>query len=322
VEYGGRGSTLIEQAIYNEETARAQVPSPANFQGINNAGPAIIHHGTRWQKERYLPLILSADEIWCQGFSEPEAGSDLASLKTRGVKAEGGWRLNGQKIWTSTAHHAQMCIVLARTDADAPKHRGITYFLMHVDQPGVQLRRIKQADGGNEFNEMFLDDAWVSDEDLLGSANGGWSVAITTLMHERIGVGVTSSVRLRQQLDTLISSCRRTGADRSLYVRERLAQLHAEVEATRLNVMRGLSAQLRSGSAGPEGSLTKWQFSEVGRDIAALGAEVMGTEALELESVWGHAVIRSLAFSIEGGTTEIQKNIIAERVLGLPRGPR
>jgi alkylation response protein AidB-like acyl-CoA dehydrogenase len=321
-EYGGRGASLLEQAIFIEEMAIAGAPQPANFQGLHNAGPAIIHHGTAWQQSRYLPRILSGDDIWCQGFSEPEAGSDLAGLKTRAVKQQGGWRVTGQKIWTSGGHKADMCILLARTNPDAPKHRGITYFLMSMREDGIDLRRIRQSDGLSDFNEMFMDDVWIPDENVVGSVDEGWRVALTTLMHERAGVGTAFCVEMRRHLNDLISDCRRAGATESALTRDRLAQLHIEVESMRLNVKRSLSNQMRRGQAGPESSLAKLQFSEIGAALADLAADALGTESLSLGSRWGHLFIRSRAMSIEGGTTEIQKNIIAERVLGLPRGPR
>ena len=247
-EFGGRGATLIEQAIYNQVTAKAAVPPPANFQGINNAGPAIILHGTNHQRERYLPPILSADEIWCQGFSEPEAGSDIAALKCRAVKVDGGWRLSGQKIWTSDGHRAQMCIVLARSNPDVPKHKGITYFLMEMDQPGVELRRIRQIDGDSHFNEMFLDDAYVADEDVLGAVGNGWNVAITTLMHERAGVGVTFSAQARRTLDAIVARLRdRGGAD--AHVRAGPA-VPGDGSASPQRDARPLGADARRGRAG------------------------------------------------------------------------
>jgi alkylation response protein AidB-like acyl-CoA dehydrogenase len=317
-EYGGRGATLMEQAIFNEVTALARVPVPANFQGLHNAGPAIILHGTKWQKERYLAPILAADEIWCQGFSEPDAGSDLAGLKARAVRADGGWRLTGQKIWTSDGHRSQMCIVIARTDPEAPRHKGMTYFLMEMDRPGIELRRIRQIDGDRHFNEMFMDEAFVADEDVLGGVGNGWNVAITTLMHERAGVGVAFSIETRRRFEQILARLRQE-QPLDAEVRARLAQISLEVQALHLNVMRGLSAQERHQAAGLEGSLTKWQYAEVSQSLAVFAADCLPLDSLALDQEMGHGLVRSLATSIEGGTTEIQKNIIAERVLGLPR---
>ena len=184
-EYGGRGATLVEQAIYNEELGRAQAPSTVNVLGLAMGGPTVIAHGTEEQKRRYLEPILSADEIWCQGFSEPEAGSDLASLKTRAVRDGGEWVVTGQKVWTTLAHHAKWCMLVARTDPDAPRHKGLTYFLMDMEQDAVQVRPLRQITGEAEFNELFIEEARIPDENIVGGEGNGWAVAITTLMHER-----------------------------------------------------------------------------------------------------------------------------------------
>jgi len=188
-EYGGRGASLIEQAIFSEEMARAKAPSPANVLGLVMGGPVVIAHGTEQQKERFLEPILSAEEIWCQGFSEPESGSDLASLKTKAVRENGNWRVSGQKVWTTYAHEAKWCMLLARTDTDAPKHKGLTYFICDMEQDGVEVRPLRQITGEAEFNEIFFEGAHVDDENLIGGEGNGWMVAITTLMHERAGLG-------------------------------------------------------------------------------------------------------------------------------------
>src|SRR6266545_3202879 len=191
-EFGGRGATLIEQAIFSEEMVRANAPSPANVLGLVMGGPVVIHHGTDEQKQRYLEPILSAKEIWCQGFSEPEAGSDLASLKTRAVKRNGGWAVTGQKVWTTLAHVAKWCMLVARTDPDAPKHQGLTYFLMDMEQEGVEVKPLRQITGEAEFNEIFMEEARIPDENVIGGVGNGWMVAITTLMHERTGIAFAS----------------------------------------------------------------------------------------------------------------------------------
>ena len=188
-EYGGRGATLIEQAIFGEEMARAKAPGPANVLGLVMGGPVVIAHGTDEQKQRYLEPILSAEEIWCQGFSEPEAGSDLASLKTKAVKDGDEWVVTGQKVWTTLAHEAKWCMLVARTDQDAPKHKGLTYFLMDMEQDEVQVRPLHQITGEAEFNELFIEEARIPDANVIGGVGNGWGVAITTLMHERAGLG-------------------------------------------------------------------------------------------------------------------------------------
>lgn len=318
VEYGGRGANVWLQMIFYEETARAGTPMPANFQGVYNAGPAIIAHGTDFQRDRYLRPILNADEIWCQGFSEPNAGSDLASLRTRADHREGGWVLSGQKIWTSDGHRADMAIVLARTDPGAPKHAGITYFLMDMRHPGVSLRPIMEMNGQSNFNEMFLDEVWVPDDHVLGPVNGGWRVAMTTLTNERSGAAASQLVVLRKQFAILVEEIRRRDLADDQLIRQRLASLYCEIEAMRLNVIRDFSA-LYAGNSTAVGSLTKWQWGELSQALTEFALDCFGLGALEWSSRWSTAFLRARAMSIEGGTTEVQKSIVAERVLGLPR---
>ena len=203
-EYGGRGATLIEQAIFGEEMSRAKAPSAANVLGLVMGGPVVIAHGDEEQKQRYLEPILSAEEIWCQGFSEPDSGSDLASLKTRAVKSNGEWVVTGQKVWTTFAHEAKWCMLVARTDQDAPKHQGLTYFLMDMEQDEVQVRPLRQITGEAEFNELFIEEARIPDENVVGGVGNGWAVAITTLMHERAGLGAASAASVKIALGQLV----------------------------------------------------------------------------------------------------------------------
>jgi alkylation response protein AidB-like acyl-CoA dehydrogenase len=322
--YGGRGATLVEQAIFNEEIVRAGAPSPANVLGLAMGGPTVIAHGTDEQKERYLEPILSAEEIWCQGFSEPDSGSDLASLKTKAVRDGDEWVVNGQKVWTTLAHHAKWCMLVARTDFDAPKHQGLTYFLMDMDQPGVQIRPLVQITGEAEFNELFLEDARIPHENIVGGEGNGWAVAITTLMHERatlaFGLQIQVKIALRQLMEKARSTRANGGmANEDQIVRQRLAQLYIESEVLRLNAYRGLSAIMRNGVPGPEGSLGKWQWAEVNQSLTELALDIAGPRAQLAEDEWTYRFLRARANSIEGGTTEILKNIVAERVLGLPR---
>src|SRR5438874_3878277 len=204
-EYGGRGATLIEQAIFNEEIVRARAPMPANVLGLIMGGPVVIAHGSEEQKERFLKPILTAEEIWCQGFSEPESGSDLASLKTKAVKDNGEWVVTGQKVWTTFAHEAKWCMLVARTDQDVPKHKGLTYFILDMEQDAVQVRPLRQITGEAEFNELFIEEATIPDANVVGGAGNGWKVALTTLMNERAGLGFALQIRLRQLLDDLIA---------------------------------------------------------------------------------------------------------------------
>lgn len=318
-EYGGRGATLVEQAIYNEELARAQAPSTANVLGLAMGGPTVIAHGSDEQKRRYLEPILSADEIWCQGFSEPEAGSDLASLKTRAVRDGDEWVVTGQKVWTTLAHHAKWCMLVARTDQDAPRHKGLTYFLMDMDQDAVQVRPLRQITGEAEFNELFIEEARIPHENILGGEGNGWNVAITTLMHERATLAFGLQIRVKITLGELLAEARESGAAEDPIIRDRLAQLYIESEVLRLNALRGLSAIMRTGVPGPEGSLGKWQWADVNQALTELAVDLRGPRAVLDDDRWTYRYLRARANSIEGGTTEILKNIVAERVLGLPR---
>jgi alkylation response protein AidB-like acyl-CoA dehydrogenase len=319
-EYGGRGATVIEQAIFGEEMTRARAPSPANVLGLVMGGPVLIAHGTEEQKARYLEPILSAEEIWCQGFSEPDSGSDLASLKTRAVKSNGEWLITGQKVWTTYAQHAKWCMLVARSDPDVPKHQGLTYFLLDMEQDGVQVRPLRQITGEAEFNELFFEEARVPDENVIGGVGNGWTVAITTLMHERAGLGASSAASVRIALGQLLELVRERGLADDPLVRQRIGQLQIEAEALRLNAWRGLTHVMKHGAPGPEGSLPKWQWAEVNQSLTELALDIEGEDGpLDGGDEWTYRFLRARANSIEGGTTEILKNIIAERVLGLPR---
>jgi alkylation response protein AidB-like acyl-CoA dehydrogenase len=317
--YGGSGATLFEQAIFSEEVARAGAPQMANTLGLAMGGPTVIGHGTDAQKERYLAPILSADEIWCQGFSEPQSGSDLASLKTKAVRSGDGWVVTGQKVWTTMAHQSKWCMLLARTDPDAAKHRGLTYFLMDMEQDGVETRPLRQITGEAEFNELFMEEARIPDENIVGGENNGWSVAITTLMHERAGLAFALQVSVQIALRELMERARETGASKDPIIRQRFAQLYAEAQVLRLNAYRGLTKLQAHGAPGPEGSLGKWHWAEVNQSLSALALDLAGPRAQLVDDPWTYRYLRARANSIEGGTTEILKNIVAERVLGLPR---
>ena len=319
VEHGGRGATLTQSAIFFEELGRARAPLPANVLGLLLGGPTLMVWGTAEQRERHLGPILSAEEIWCQGFSEPDAGSDLAALKTRAVRRDGGWVVTGQKVWTSGARHAKWCMLVARTDPEAARHRGLTYFLMDMDQPGVEVRPLRQITGESEFSELFIDGARITDEQVIGGVGNGWKVALTTLMNERAGLAFFLQVRLRRLLDDLFDAAAARGLLDDDLVADRLGALHVKVELLRLTAYRGLTAVEKYGQPGPEGSLTKWMWSETAQQLAQLAADLLGAEALVAGSPWGYELLRARGNTIEGGTTEILKNIVAERVLGLPR---
>ncbi len=332
-EYGGRGATMIEQAIFVGEAARQEAPSPANVLGLAMGGPVVIAHGTEAQKERYLEPILTGEEIWCQGFSEPESGSDLASLKTRAVKDGDEWVVSGQKVWTTFAQYAKWCMLVARTDPDAPKHQGLTYFLMDMEQDGVEAKPLVQITGEGEFNEVFINEARIPAENVVGEVGAGWGVAITTLMNERAGLAFGAIAQIQNALGRLARLARETrveggsSAAEDSYYRQRIAQLFIEAETMRLNAYRGLTKTMQSGIPGPEGSLGKWQWADINQGLNELALEIegayaglgRGSEHVIDGGAWQYGFLRSRANSIEGGTTDILKNIIAERVLGLPR---
>jgi alkylation response protein AidB-like acyl-CoA dehydrogenase len=318
-EYGGRGATLTQSAIFFEELGRARAPLPANVLGLLLAGPTLMFWGTDEQKERYLQPIVTAEEIWCQGFSEPEAGSDLASLKTRAVKDGDEWVVTGQKVWTSGAQYSKWCMLVARTDFDAPKHKGLTYFILDMDQPGVTVSPLVQITGEAEFNELFHDEARIPDENDVGGVGNGWKVALTTLMNERAGLGFFLGVRLRQLLDDVFAEASARGLLDDPVVADRLGELHLKAEIIRLTSYRGLTATEKYGQPGPEGSLTKWMWSEANQQLTQFAADLLGPEALTKGDRWAYELLRARGNSIEGGTTEILKNIVAERVLGLPK---
>ncbi|MCK9249793.1 MAG: acyl-CoA dehydrogenase family protein [Solirubrobacteraceae bacterium] len=318
-DVGGRGATLTESAIFFEELARAGAPLPANVLGLVLAGPTIMSWGTDAQRERLLPAILDASEIWCQGFSEPSSGSDLASLRTRAVRDGDGWRITGQKVWTSFAQHARWCMLLARTDQDAPKHRGITYFLLDMEQDGVDVVPLRQITGESEFNELFLGGAWVPDDMVLGPVGAGWRVALTTLMNERAGLGFFLQARLRQDVDELAARIAQRGLLDDPAVAERLGELHRRTEVIRLTAYRGLSRTERDGEPGPEGSLTKWLWSETNQELTQFAVDVLGPTALDASDPWAHRLLRARGNTIEGGTTEVLRDIVSGRVLGLPK---
>jgi alkylation response protein AidB-like acyl-CoA dehydrogenase len=318
-EYGGRGATLTQSAIFFEELGRSGAPLPANVLGLLLAGPTIMTWGTPEQKERYLTPILTAEEIWCQGFSEPDAGSDLASLKTRAVKDGGEWVVTGQKVWTSGAQYSKWCMLVARTDPDVPKHKGLTYFLMDMEQEAVGVRPLRQITGESEFNELFIDGARIPDENVLGGVGNGWRVALTTLMNERAGLAFFLQVRMRQTLDRLIVEASERGLLEDPVIADRLGELHMRAEVLRLTALRGLTTIEKYGQPGPEGSLTKWMWSETNQLLTQFAADVLGPDALRAGGRWAYELLRARGNSIEGGTTEVLKNIVAERVLGLPK---
>ena len=329
-EYGGRGANFMQQVIFDEEYFRARGPILPCASGIGLLGPTLIHWGTEAQKQQHLPKILSADEIWCQGYSEPGAGSDLASLRTRAIDKGDHFVVNGQKVWTSGAHFADWCFLLVRTDPDAPKHHGISYLLVDMKTPGIEVRPLVLLNGHRHFNEVFFEDVVVPKENIVGKLNEGWKVTTTTLMFERGGAGgrdhaaqIARLIELAKQFPT-----RQEPAWNQSHIRQQLAQLMIDAKALQVTRLRGLTRRLRGEPPGPEGSILKLFGSELATRIADFSSTLLGpyatlevaTEAVPDAQRWAHRVLGARQYAIAGGTSEIQRNIIGERVLGLPRG--
>ncbi len=328
VEYGGRGASPVEVAIYNMEYARARAPQPVNRVGVNNVGPTLLAFGTDEQKRRWLPAILDASDVWCQLFSEPGAGSDLAALSTRAVPVEGGWLLSGQKVWTSYAQWSRWGICLARTDPDAPKHAGISYLAVDMEADGIEIRPLVQLTGEAEFNEVFLDEVFVPDDQLVGGLHQGWSVASTTLSHERGTIFAFKEQVVHEVfLAELFALARREGALDDVATADALVQSFVELQVLRLHNWRTLSRLARGIEPGPETSWIKLHWSEMSQALSARAVDVCG-DAAPLwhdaadnpgDGKWQRQWLWSGAATIAGGTSEVQRNIIAERILGLPR---
>jgi alkylation response protein AidB-like acyl-CoA dehydrogenase len=320
IEYGGYAAPYSYQAIVLEELARAEAPNHVGVIGLGMAGPTIIAHGTEEQKRRYLPKILSADEIWCQGFSEPDAGSDLSAVRSSIAVHDDRFLINGQKVWSSFAHIADHCILLGRSDPQSERHAGLTYVIVDMHAPGVEVRPLRQITGEAEFNEIFFTDVEVPAENLLGEIGGGWQVAITTLLHERGTLGFALTGTLDAALRRLLALARGCGAHDPL-LRDRVAREWIELQALKYTNYRALTKLVKTGVPGPEGSVSKLHWSESNQRLTKLALELLGDEAqaLDGDGYWQYQQLRSRGNTIEAGTSEILRNIIAERVLGLPR---
>lgn len=326
-EYGGRAASIEQQVVFHEEYARAGGPGRMGHIGEGLAGPTIIAYGNDAQKEKYLPGILSGTELWCQGYSEPSAGSDLANVKTKAVYDEsiGKWKISGQKVWTSLAHEADWCFAVARTDPQSQRHKGLGFFLIKMDQPGVDVRPIEQLTGTSEFNEVFFDEAIA--DDMLGEPGEGWKVAMALLGFER-GVSTLGQQMLFQnELDQIIAIAKRNGASTDPIIRQRIAEAHTGLRLMRYNAMRMLSDQ--SGTGQDASSLVyKLHWSSWHRNLGKLAMDVLGPESEILESgPYNLTRLQSMYLftrsdTIYGGTNQIQRNIIAERGLGMPREPK
>jgi alkylation response protein AidB-like acyl-CoA dehydrogenase len=318
-EYGGRGATLTETAIYQEEMARARAPQMMNRVGINNVGPTLIAHGSEAQRRRYLAKILSAEEIWCQLYSEPNAGSDLAAVRTRAERHGDHFVVDGQKVWTSYAQFAAFGILLARTDPAAPAHRGISCLLVDMRTPGIIIRPLRQLTGSAEFSETFFDHVVVPRENLIGPENEGWKVATTTLAHERgTAFSFKEQVLHRIYADELGELLRARGRAADPSLRQRYAARVIDVEIMRLHNCRTMTRLARGELPGAESSIVKLFWADLTQELTALALEALGPDA-QLGGRWQQRMLWSRCASIAGGTNEIQRNIIAQRVLGLPR---
>ena len=319
-EYGGGGAPYSHQAILLEELARSQAPGHIGVIGLGMAGPTIIVHGTDEQKARYLPRILSAEEIWCQGFSEPGAGSDLASVRTRADLRDGRYVVNGQKVWSSYAHLADWCILVTLSDPDAPRYQGLTYLLVDMHAPGVEVRPLTQITGEAEFNEIFFADVEVPVANVIGEPGQGWQVAMTTLMHERAALGFALSGAFEVAVGKLLELAGGRGLDDRL--RDRIAETWIELQALKWTNYRALTRLMVTGAPGPEASVPKLHWSEANQRLGKLALELLGPEAqvMDDEGYWQWLQLRSRGNTIEAGTSEILRNIVAERVLGLPKG--
>jgi alkylation response protein AidB-like acyl-CoA dehydrogenase len=316
VEYGGRGAGIMEQVVFAEEMSRADAPGPLNPIGISNIAPAIMEWGTEEQKRRFLPRMRRGDDIWCQGFSEPDAGSDLASLRTTAVRDGDHYLVNGQKVWNTLGHLADWCELLVRTDPAAPKHNGITCLLVDMTLPGIEVRPLVTITREREFNEIFFTDVRVPVEAVLGMENEGWRTAMTTLTHERGGVAQLH-LGLRKKVARLLDLARSTPAGQDPVIRQHLAGVYLEAELLKLVSDRAISAALHGRPLGPESSVAKLVWAEAEGRVAEVAAEVLGPDANAGE--WGRDRVYARALTIAGGTTQVNKNIVAERILGLPR---
>jgi len=316
-EYGGAGAQPSFQAILYEELAAAQAPPHVGVIGLGMAGPTIIAHGTPEQKSRYLQPLLAADEIWCQGFSEPEAGSDLAAVRTRAERRGDVYVVNGQKVWSSFAHIADFCILVTQSDPDAPRYRNLTYLLVDMHAPGVEVRPLRQITGEAEFNEIFFTDVEVPVENHLDEEGNGWQVAMTTLLHERATLGFALTATLDGLVGRLLADARTAGTGPRL--REAVGREWIELQALRYTNYRALGTYERTGIPGPEGSAVKLRWSEANQRLTKLARELGGPDGILDDGWWNHHQLRSRGNTIEAGTSEVLRNIIAERVLGLPR---
>ena len=343
VEYGGAGLTALEQVILAEEFARAGVPGggPNDVFGIQMLGNTLLRWGTEEQKKHYLPRILSGDDVWCQGYSEPNAGSDLSNVGLKGELDGDQWILNGQKIWTSAGHLADHIFTLARTDPDAPRHKGISFILVDMRQPGIEVRPIKMISGESEFNEVFYTDAVAPKGEVIGGVNNGWAVAMTLLGFERGEAAAVSPIRYQAELDRLLLMAKERGVNTDPRIRQRLAWCHSKVQMMRYLGMRTLTQFLQGHHPGPDAAIGKLFWSEYHKVVTELAMDIMGADAMvptgrrpssafgaddagapNSTNSWAMTFLNARAGTIYAGSSQVQRNIVGERVLGLPKEPR
>ncbi|MFC6882493.1 MULTISPECIES: acyl-CoA dehydrogenase family protein [Actinomadura] len=326
-EHGGRGASIAQQVIFHEEYALADAPARVNHIGENLLGPTIIAFGTDAQKARFLPPIVAVEELWCQGYSEPGAGSDLANVQTRAVLEDGGWRIDGQKVWTSLAVESDWCFAVCRTEPGSSRHHGLSYLLVPMRQDGVDVRPIVQLTGTSEFNEVFFDGARTDAAHIVGAPGDGWRIAMATLGFERGVATLGQQVGFRRELEGVVELARRTGAIEDPLLRDRLTRAWMGLEIMRLNAARTM-AGVAAGAPGPESSISKLVWGQWHRDLGELAMDVLGAAGMVADGEpydlndWQRLFLFSRSDTIYAGSNEIQRNIIAERVLGLPREPR
>jgi alkylation response protein AidB-like acyl-CoA dehydrogenase len=321
-EFGGRGASLVEQVIFFEEYARADGPGRVGIVGEGLLGPTIVHFGRHDQKHRFLPGILRGTEIWCQGYSEPNAGSDLANVQTRAERDGDEWVVHGQKVWTSLAHWAQWIFVLCRTDRDAPKHKGLSYLLVPMDQPGIEIRPIVQITGHSEFNETFFDGARTAADNVVGAVDGGWRVAMGTLAFERGASTLGQQLSFENELHEITAAARARGLTEDAVVRQRLADAWITLRIMRFHALRTLPI-MESGTVSRETSIHKLFWANFHRALGELAVDVLGADAVAgSDGRLARLFLYSRADTIYGGSNEIQRNVIGEQALGLPREPR
>ena len=317
-EFGGADLSAIQTVIFDDEMSNYDVPANIFGIGLGMIGPAIMYHGTEEQKARYLPKMLSGEEVWCQLWSEPNAGSDVASLQTRAERAGDDWVVNGQKVWTSGAQYSQYGLMIARTDLDAPKHRGITVFIVDMSAPGIDIRPLRQMTGAAHFNEVFLTDVRIPDSQRVGDVNDGWRVAMTVLMNERMSAA--SAFNAQATVAPLVRVAQQTDAYASSEVRQQIAELYIGAKLLTLTGHRTVTKIKKGGIPGPEGSISKLVWSDLMTEAAARALSILGLRGA-IDETWSEAYLMAPGLHLGGGTDDIMRNIIGERVLGLPKEP-